>query len=489
MSRLPYEVLYNQDCTNLFGITKEPIEPAHVDRMVDEVADGGADLMLVNPNAQRVDYPSRVWQTCWDGYTPGDRSFLGTPEDSNPEGRLHVLTQMMRLAEQCDYLERALGRCRHRGIAPGVTVRMNDMHDAPWPDSHHFSRFYREHPEFHLGGIPARGWGGTGLDYEHAEVRQHYLDLISELANDYDVEALELDFLRFPNYFDRHDISGHCRTMTAFIGRVRDVLNETGRDVALIPRVASTPAAARELGFDVESWAEAGLIDGITVGMFLNTGWEMPVHKFKKAVGPEVSVYACTDSAAWRLDGLPVERISTSRELLRGFAAGYLALGAEGVALFNFFCAREGDHPVDPDFAALAEMRDLASLRVASRRHLLTAGLSQPETDLPVQVPTDLRPGESRRFDMVLAAEAPGAGAEMRVILDGSAGPDDLWLRLNDQPIGKPDETVGGPGGDRHCRTAVFPLPGGVIEDGRNALVIRSENTRVTVVGVEVRIA
>ncbi|HUW32032.1 MAG TPA: hypothetical protein VM223_10500 [Planctomycetota bacterium] len=61
MPRLPYRVVYNQDCTNLFVTVKDPLRPEHVDRMVDEVADGGADVLLVNPNAQRVNYPSRAW--------------------------------------------------------------------------------------------------------------------------------------------------------------------------------------------------------------------------------------------------------------------------------------------------------------------------------------------------------------------------------------------------------------------------------------------
>jgi hypothetical protein len=39
------------------------ITPADVDRMVEKVAEGGADLMLLNPNSQigRVNYPSQVW--------------------------------------------------------------------------------------------------------------------------------------------------------------------------------------------------------------------------------------------------------------------------------------------------------------------------------------------------------------------------------------------------------------------------------------------
>ena len=71
-----YRVLFNQDCTNFFDRgehTKEAVE-----RMIDEVADGGADVFLVNPNAQLVNYPSKVWQTFWDGYKEGDRSFFGS---------------------------------------------------------------------------------------------------------------------------------------------------------------------------------------------------------------------------------------------------------------------------------------------------------------------------------------------------------------------------------------------------------------------------
>ena len=53
MTRPNYRMIYNQDCSNLFVITKEPIEPHHVETMVDQVADGGADVMLINPNLDK----------------------------------------------------------------------------------------------------------------------------------------------------------------------------------------------------------------------------------------------------------------------------------------------------------------------------------------------------------------------------------------------------------------------------------------------------
>ena len=486
MTKPAYRVLYNQDGADLFVITREPITPAHVDTMVDEVADGGADVMLINPNFQLVDYPSKVWQTAWEGYTPGDMTFFGSPEDGSLESRDHWVSQMERLSRQCDYLARALARCRERGITPGVSVRMNDMHDAPWPDSHLFSRFYREHPQYRLPDIPVRGWASRSLDYEHAEVREHYLTLIGELVNDYDVEVVELDFLRFTAYFDREDLPRHRRTMTGFMGQVRELLDKTGRQIALMPRLATTPGMALELGFDVQAWAQAGLIEAVSLGTFLNTGWEMAVERYRDLVGEDVAVYASNDSAAARWDGLPYEGLPANRQLLRGFAAGYLAAGVDGVEMFNFFCAREWAEPAEPDFASMAEMRDLAGLRDKPRRHLLTAGVSQLEVDLPAQVPVVLESGHSRRFEMLLAAEASGQQAHCRVIFEGKASPDDLWLRVNETPVGHAVEIAPGPKAQRQSQLAVFALDSGVIQDGRNELVVRCEGQAVTVLGLDV---
>ncbi len=65
MPKPSYELMYNQDDSALFHQTKQQITPDHVDAMVDEVAGGGADAMLICVNAQMASYPSRVWQRNW----------------------------------------------------------------------------------------------------------------------------------------------------------------------------------------------------------------------------------------------------------------------------------------------------------------------------------------------------------------------------------------------------------------------------------------
>lgn len=490
MAKPTYKVIYNQDDSTMFLHTEEPLTPGHVDRMVDEVADGGADAMLICANAQRTSYPSKVWETDWDGY---EAAF-----DKSTAAQKHGLKQLKLLAKKCDYMQRALARCRKRGITPGVSIRMNDMHGFPdWPDSAMFSKFYREHPELQMDGkIKYRSYSSRGLNYAHPQVRDHYLKLIGELATEYDVELMELDFQRFPAFFDRGDTQGNCRIMTGFIEEVRKLLTGTGRKINLVPRLAATPSGAHELGFDVRTWAQAGLVDGISVSQFLCTGWELPIDQFRELVGPDIAIYACSDYSAryntpfWKGQGLLREPLPTNRELIRGFAAGYLAFGADGINLFNFFCAREGRESVsvDPDFAALSEMSDLDSLRAKPRRHLLTAGFHMLECDLPLQIPIALSGIDSRQFHMVLAAEAPGQQVTVRVNFAGAAEPKDIWLLANYRAVGHAVDISAGPSSEPKTSVARFALPEGVIRDGRNEFIVRHENDEksINILGIDV---
>jgi len=490
-----YRVLYNQDCTNLFD-SGGKLAPRDVQQMVDEVAHGGADVLLVNPNAQLVNYPSKVWQTFWEGYKQGDRSFFGGVPDESVKRREQWVGQMAQLAQRCDYLATALARCRKKGIAPGISLRMNDMHDAPWPDSHMFSRFYKEHPDLYLKPITGRSWGAKGLDYAHEEVRRHFLALVRELTESYDFDVLELDFMRFPYYFERDNIDQHCNTMTGFIREVRRVLDSTGRHIALIPRVASSPDAARQLGFDVQAWAREGLVDGITTANFLGTCWDLAIEDFRELVGPRIAIYASTEVAADRRDGLPVRWLPESYEMLRGVAAGNLAAGADGINTFNFFLARR-HRPVTAEefYGGLREMRSLKHARSKPRIHVLTAGFWLPECDMPDQVPVSIRSGTERRFRMLLAAEGKGAEVTVLVYFDGENKPEDMWLRIGPHSGSHAVEIRKGPQGKksdksiRKSKAAVFNVPPGVIKDGRNELTIRTGKVSTTILGIDVRVS
>ncbi len=129
---------------------------------------------------------------------------------------------------------------------------------------------------------------------------------------------------------------------------------------------------------------------------------------------------------------------------------------------------------------------DDAGLREKPRRHLLSAGFRFLEADLPFQIPMHLEKNETRGFNMLLAAAADGMKAEVRVTFEGLAHTQDLWLSLNDRPIGRALDIVAGPPVERKTKIAEFAIPGDLVRDGCNSLSVRCENTTVTILAVDV---
>lgn len=494
----PGLVLYNQDSSEIFMQTKEPIEPRHVEQMVDEVADGGVDVMLINPQAQRTSYPSQVWQTCWDGYEPGKREFFGPVPEDGVTCREHWISQMKRLADQgSDYMELALNRCREKGMSPGVTIRMNDMHDQPWPGSHKFSRFYREHPEFHLANPSHLGWSCDGLNYMFPKVRSYFLALIRELLERYDIDMVELDFLRFVHYFPRDGAyEEHAEIMTGFMREARRLLDSFGRKIALTCRVATTPACAYELGFDAAAWAREGLVDAVTAGGFLHTHWEIPVEEYRELIGPDIPFIVSSDTAADRRKGYPYRSLPLRSDILRGWAAGYLAAGVDGLELFNFFCPRENARTADDDnrdpeayFHPLRALKHPTSLRGQPKTYLLSGDWDEHmDTNGPVAMPVNFESGQSRRFELWLAADSDSMSAQAKALLEGPVEIERLWLQFNGRPQGHVREIRRDWPDKPDSQSVVFDISNSLLREGRNQIVLRNEGQPFRLVSLEISV-
>jgi hypothetical protein len=495
MPRLPHRVIYNQDWTGLFMWTQtEPINPGHVDAMVDEIADAGVDLLLINANAQKVNYPSKVWETEWDNFAFANKGQF-VPAKSNQEAMRQEFWagQMRRLAEQgCDYLARSLARCRQRGISPGVSVRMGDVHGyrgMPHPDSPRFSRFFKEHPEYHLPGNSRNGW--SGLDLQHQVVREHYLALINELVCDYDIDVLELDFMRHPPFLDREDLVANAQILTDFVAEVRQLIHTAGKQVALIARVAATPAQSYELGLDVRTLAQQGLVEGITAAQWIVTGWEIRADEYRRLVGEDVSVYVGADHFADRRWWLPERRFATCPEYIRAFGAAQLANGADGCYLFNFFVARHSmskNEPMgseEPCFNVLREIHDLTNLRGKAKTYLLTGLTTSCESDLPYQIPRQVPPNTAVAFELLMAEETGDVTVELHALVAGEYEPQTVRAQINEYPIGGPvsvlpeqlDQTQSIPEAgvpfQGELQRLVYAVPTAALRDGVNVVALR----------------
>ncbi len=486
---MPYRVIYNQDATHAFTkdfLKGDPITPAQVDRMVDEVAQGGADLMLINPNGHqgRVNYPSRVWQTYWDGY------------DGQPE--------MKRLADSgCDYLARALARCRQTGIAPGISVRMNDTHDTPWPDKPVLGDFFRQHPEWQIQA-KYRSTGPyatvSALDYRQPEVRAYFFALLRELAMEYKPEVLELDFMRFPLYFPPGEGAQNVAIMTAFVREVHDMLDG---HIALFVRMPVTPAAAYDYGLDVGTWAKEGLIEGIAVSAHFNTAWDIDMGEWRRLIGDRIALYAGTDSAAYSVEGLlhPNRKgpgkgvMGTDERMLLGFAAAHRAGGADGVYLFNFFVGGvwTGQEPL---FSSIRQLRDPAGMAGKPKTYAIMTGGHQlylGESDGPIQVPQILETRHQKAFCLLMGSEPSGLPVDVEIVVKAKEAVSDLnqlRLHINEFPVGSASEIkqIEGVSSDSPIRAIHFSSTSDMLRSGRNRLVLRNDGEVLTVLAVRAHI-
>ena len=284
-------VIYNLDRSGFFVGTFGPVVPETIDKFVDAHSAAGITDLFINVNAQRTNYRSDVWESSWDGYDPaaGDDQpfFVGI----DPKRRFETKwpKAVLSLQQQgCDYPRRMIGRARQNKVGAWISVRMNDSHYPNRPTHPFHSTFWRSHPDWQLSN--------KGLDYEQSEVREHYLMLVREICGRYDLDGVELDFLRFWLYFRPGREHSGTKLMVDFIEQAREATRQAekrlGHPVKLAVRVPGVPWIARRHGLDAVAWAKAGLVDLIVAGSF----WS--------SVNSDIPVETLTLSCTWKMGSI-----------------------------------------------------------------------------------------------------------------------------------------------------------------------------------------
>jgi hypothetical protein len=344
------QLFHNEDCTNFFYGEYDPLDPnggAAVDAYVDRVADGGVTAFLCNINAERTNYASAAWEPFWTGYDPegaDDQQYLagigGEPGSAGVKSWRRMVSGMLSLHRQgIDYPARVIARCRRHGITPWISLRMNDVHCQDLERHPIHSDFWRLHPHLRRQGY--EGYYSRALDYGRAEVRNHYMKLIEETLERYDIEGLELDFLREPYLFSRGQEDAGRAILTGWLAQVRERTRKAavrrGHPVRLGIRTPSRPEVALTFGLEPVEWARRGLVDQIVVApRWATLEFAMPLREWRRLLdGTGVTL----------LGGLEViirpyraaEQRGVAPEEAQGAAAQIMHDGADGVYLFNYF--------------------------------------------------------------------------------------------------------------------------------------------------------
>jgi hypothetical protein len=272
------------------------------------------------------------------------------------------------LAQGADAVRTAGETAKQLGLRFIPSLRMNDAHFMANPDAHAMtSEFWFKHRhEYTIKESPLAFQAAYGnlLDYSHTAVRQLRLNTVFEaLARNHDlVDGFELDFNRFQVFFPKGKAAAGAPLITEMVRRVRTRLDELAvseqRPMYLFVRVPPSVTDCTTAGLEVERWMREGLVDLVSPAQIMTLAGDMPIAELvalgkQHGVRVHPSLYPRT---AWRLPfpppgadryaGATVGRDGTLEEI-RGAAANYRAIGADGFYLFNFYNAFGSTRPHD----------------------------------------------------------------------------------------------------------------------------------------------
>lgn len=248
-----------------------------------------------------------------------------------------------------DSLQLIIDFARRSGKEVFWTQRLNDIHDNWTPSS--LPQYKKDHPAWLLFqpedigkgriGLMEPHMNATAVDYGRPEIRDREFAIIEHVCRRYDVDGIELDFMRQPIYF-RPTLEGrpvelpHLEMMTEFIRRIRRMTEEVGlrrdRPLLISCRVPCRAGICREIGLDIEKWLNDSLID-IVVASIEFEPFTGPISELVK-LGHQHDVPVYADIS---------QNFSLNWEALN-FVEGWIGAamnawnaGVDGIYTFNLF--------------------------------------------------------------------------------------------------------------------------------------------------------
>jgi hypothetical protein len=248
-----------------------------------------------------------------------------------------------------------------------LSMRMNDNHHE-WNNwSHVWTDFRKESRSLFINPPTEIDWETKILpwikqcadrpeinnndflyDYAKPQVRELYLGIVREALTRYDIDGVELDWLRYPKLFRDGAVS--VSTMNEFMEEMHTILEHfsklRNRHLKIFCRLPETPDDAMAIGLDVGVWLRRGWIDAIIAGHGY-TFSSNPVTKWIEMAHQEnIPVYGCLERA--NFSNRCFARYGTP-EGLRAAVATLWHHGVDGIYLFNFYLTC--DYPLLDSFS------------------------------------------------------------------------------------------------------------------------------------------
>ena len=273
--------------------------------------------------------------------------------------------QMLRRSGD-DSLSLVVKHMHGAGLEVFWSHRINDIHDS-FTDRL-FSKWKREHPQCLMGtpddlkrydiSHPRYMW--STLDFEKPEVLDYLYRITEEVCHRYDVDGIEIDYLRHPLFFRpnleyKPATPAQVEILTAFQRRIREMAyregNRRGRPILVATHVPMSRQTCLHVGIDIERWLQDDLLDVLVAG----SGYQPMSMPTKQIVelghSHGVPVYMNVSASG-------MEQWGGRIEAWRAAASNVQQAGADGISLFNWF----PETPNDPIFMTLGDPQTIAGL-------------------------------------------------------------------------------------------------------------------------------
>lgn len=329
-------------------------------------------------------WPSKVIDNIYDMKDRRPTDFAGWSDDRDIMYSLH--------RQGIDYLPLLIQRAKAQGLMFVASFRMNDTHIKSYPNSTLSPEFWKTHQHLRLWEITdGKSYYNAGLDYAFPEVRNRYRDSILEVATNYDVDGIELDFLRNAYLFQPSEAWSKRSILTRFVRDLREKLEQIGkvrkRPFTLILRVPGTESKLATAGIDARQWIKERLGDILVISEHSNNynqviePWRSLCREAGVLLYPSVEAGPAFNMADFyspqvrnplgpRHDGSGSVRFSLDDDLgmQRAMAQNFLAQEPDGLYMFNFPCRlAEGLNIMHQDRDAFSRttsvLREMGSLK------------------------------------------------------------------------------------------------------------------------------
>ena len=389
-------LVVNEDNDHFFKFDSSWMDEKGLTEYVDKVAQGHVTHFFMCVNGQRTSYDSKTWEPIWTNLET-DRALEDTATGPNCTLDRWAVNAKKLFDQGIDPYAVWTKRCREKGVSPWVSMRMNDVHFMPVTNYFRNTSFCKGRSD--LWRVPDGPlWDDRALDFAQREVREYALAQVREIAARWDVDGVELDWMRFGYHLRPNRERADAKFLTDFMRtvrwRLREISRQKGRTIRLAVRLPRDPALGRAIGYDLDTWVRENLMDVVIGSSFLYADFDLPVAKwikFLKDRGSNIRFLPAIDAFT-----APDAGGGMTPACYRGIADRFYKGGATGLYLFNApyksdGYGEKGNHELGGSFGTICREGLAPETVAAGEKTVLATKPDFPRVGAPRNVPLLMR--------------------------------------------------------------------------------------------------